>query len=385
MTIREVDIDAVEDDKSRGHTLLTTLGSIIHPLPTLQAQALALKASKNLSSSNTADAHACPQEVSRKRHLQETGDSAAKGTDLNIDGKGLHPTKRKKRTRFSENPKVTALRLEISNAAEELKRDGIQPNTLFFPSFSSEFKTDSQLRDAIGKTLVDLKTVQKRGNKMAWASFNAETHCVATLLGLKLKFPALKVSLHRKRQDQHQGWTYQDSREKNGLLFDKKVSQVLSRGGLGNTLILRNLPVEVECDELDSILRRAGDGSDASAKPLRIRTAPSKGKSARNFWLVYSGVNACRSSFILLMLKHVSFRCGRTTKLHPMVHDDSTDVDENKRRKRAIALGPQESTNVGSPRFSFAPEQDNVALLEHFLRSSQGNFMFLHDSNVMAD
>lgn len=321
------------------------------------------------------------------RSMPEKRDSMSEEALLTSDPEGPSPEKpTRKRRRFAESPRVAALRLEILIATEAaLKIDGIQPNILFFPSLFSQFKSEHDARAALGSNLSDLKTIQMQGKKMAWATFNSEGDCADQLLNLRLKYPDMKVSLHRRKQQQNQGPANLDRMEKNGLVFDKKVSRVLLRGALGNTLILRNLPVQVECDELKSVLCKVGEECQVSSKPLRIRTALSKGKSGRTFWLVYSSVDACRISFQVLLLKSVSFRCGRAVRLHPMVHDDSTDVDESKRRKRAIAIGNHHNKNAFSSQCNSHPDVDSVALLEHFLRSSQRQFIFMRANDSMED
>eukprot|EP00177_Eucheuma_denticulatum_P006322 GFKZ01011524.1.p1 GENE.GFKZ01011524.1~~GFKZ01011524.1.p1 ORF type:complete len:388 (-),score=63.34 GFKZ01011524.1:226-1389(-) len=262
-------------------------------------------------------------------------------------------------------------RAEILRQAEELRRQGTIPQTLFFPSLPVELKKDNALREAIGCSLRELKTHQAKNKKMAWATFASENECLDKLLALKISFPALKVSLHRPRQNQDTSSRQQSG---NAQAFDRRVQGIIDRGGIGNTLMFRNLPIEVDCEELENALRNIPEMANISSSSLRVRMALSKGRGGRNFWLVYAGVEACRAAFVHLMNKKVSFRCGKSAKLHPIVHDDTTDVDETKRRERARALGTQRSKTKGKVE---EISTDIFAHLEAHLRATQTKFFFL--------
>lgn len=271
---------------------------------------------------------------------------------------------------------MNSIRSDISKAARHLRKDGIPPMALFFPSLPNELMKDAQLRTAIGTGLQDLKTINAKGKKMAWATFASEGECLDNLLALRLEYPNLIVSLHRPKQQQGGGNHNWQLPEKNGLLFDKNVAAILSRGGLGNTLMFRNLPVEVEVAELENVLKDNLRAASINCRALRIRTALSKGRAGRNFWVVYPSIDACRMAFNHLLLQQVSFRCGRTAKLHPMIHDDSTDADEKKRRERAAALGTQSSRHRARS-MPVLRKESTIDNLERFLRSTQKSFVFL--------
>lgn len=225
--------------------------------------------------------------------------------------------------------------------------------------------------------LHQLKTHQANNKKMAWATFTSETDCLETLLALNMSFPTLKVSLHRPRDATHGVSSHQV--QNNVRLFDEKVCDVQRRGGLGNTLMLRNLPVQVGCDELEAVLRAALRVESVPSMLLRVRTALSKGGSGRNFWVVYADVEPCRLAFVHLFGRRVSFRCGKEVRLHPIVHDDSTDADENKRRIRARALGMQESKGGGRGESREGEGECCVERLERLLRATQSKFVFLSE------
>lgn len=225
-----------------------------------------------------------------------------------------------------------------------------------------------------------MKTHQANNKKMAWATFTSETDCLETLLALNMSFPTLKVSLHRPRDAAHGVSSYQV--QSNVRLFDERVRDVQRRGGLGNTLMLRNLPVQVGCDELEVVVRAALRADSVPSISLRVRTALSKGGSGRNFWIVYADVEPCRLVFAHLFGRRVSFRCGKEVRLHPIVHDDSTDADESKRRMRARALGMQESKGGGSVGSGEGEGKCCVEQLEELLRMTQSRFVFLSETHM---
>lgn len=280
----------------------------------------------------------------------------------------------RKRRRFSDSPALVAIRDELSKAADGLRADDLRADTLFFPLLPADLSTDTQLRAVIGSGISHLHQTQSRGRKMAWATFETEERCGAVYCNLRLQFPAMKLSLHRPRQTSKRKGTAGPCFQGESLTaFDRKVHDVKSRGGLGNTLMLRNLPVEVDCTELGFVVSKAARACDSAPKPLRIRSAVSKGKQARNFWLVYSSVASCRLAFALLHNETAIFRCGRTVNLHPAVHDDSTDADEGKRRRRSLALGTQQSAQG----CTITAEVDRVKMLEELLRRSRTKLVFM--------
>lgn len=349
-------------------TLLTTaLTPVLRPLPTYQNLSLQLH----------------PTEPSRRTQTANIIPFTHQTTTHPSHPQVLHPPphlpapfRPEKRLRL--DPHLQSRRTEIAKAAHHLRLEGISPQTLFFPSLPPELRRDAALRAALAVSLHSLKTHQANNRKMAWATFISETDCLETLLTLHINFPTLKVSLHRPREAANGPLLHQV--QWGTRIFDEKVYEVQRRGGLGNTLMLRNLPVQVGCDELEAVLRDALRVVSASSTLLRVRTALSKGGSGRNFWVVYADVEPCRVAFAHLLGRRVSFRCGKEVRLHPVVHDDSTDADENKRRLRARALGVQESRGGG--RGEVIEGDCCVERLELLVRSMQSKFVVLPGADV---
>lgn len=315
--------------------------------------------------------------TNKRKETDRQSASALPCTDSLIRS-DVPPSPLAKRPRRMDNSRIASVRSEIAKTARLLRKDGIPPVTVFFPSIPKDLQKDAQLRTAIGTGLQDLKTINAKGKKMAWATFVSESICLDTLLALRIHHPKLIASLHRPKQLQQQsvGGSSWSARDKNAMLFDKNVAAVLARGGLGNTLMFRNLPVEVDVAELEAILASSMRAANINCNVLRIRTALSKGRAGRNFWAVYPSIDVCKLAFIHLLLQKVSFRCGKTAKLHPIIHDDSTDADEKKRRERAVALGNHASRSRSSS-IETSRMPNSIDGLEHFLRSTQKSFIFL--------
>lgn len=378
------------EKKPSAEDMIAALGSILDPLPSVSQ--LTEQVAEEMPEENSH--RICPaaqvEKVTLASNLKEEKGALSKkrkeaelevasSESLSQEGAAncTLPKPIAKRPRGKEKPRIRSTRSEISKAAKNLRRDGITPITLFFPSLPDELKKDLHLRSAIGPGLQDLKTIQARGNKkMAWATFASEGECLDKLLALRLAFPSLIVSLHRPQQQQEGSIRKLQGHEKNELLFDRSSADVLSRGGLGNTLLFRNIPVEVEISEFENLLKDALQKASVNCDAVRIRTALSKGGVGRTFWVVYPSIDACKVAFSHFLLKTVSFRCGKTTKLHPFIHDDSKDADESKRRERAAALGPQ-SSRRGAKSISKPKMKNSIDILERFLRSTQQSFAFL--------
>lgn len=264
-----------------------------------------------------------------------------------------------KRMRVTPAPSVPALRADIAAAAHVLRLRGIAPVSLFFASLPPDLRAEPALRALLGPAAGHLKTVVARGRAMAWATYAAEPPCLHALLTLRLQRPDVPVSLHRPKPEAAPRAT----------AFAKQLHAVRARGGVGNTLLFRNLPVEVDVPEFEHAVQERTRGA------VRTRSALSKGGTARSFWVVYGGVEACETAFRALRGSGVSFRCGRAVKLHPIVHDDSTDADEKKRRERAASLGMHKSRGGGA--VATVREDGPLDLLERYLRASQNKFVFL--------
>lgn len=382
------------EEMTSAEDMIAALGSILDPLPSMSelTEEVAEQVAEQLAEENPH--RICPavqvdnitlaatqkdekEALSKKRkELELEVTSIGSLTEANVAKDNL-PKPVAKRPRVEENPRIRSIRSGISKAARNLRRDGITPITLFFPSLPDELKKDVQLRTAIGTGLQNLKTIQARGSKkMAWATFASEGECLDRLLALRIDFPSLVVSLHRPKQQQEGSNRKLEGHERNGLLFDRSVADVLSRGGLGNTLLFRNLPVEVEIGELENILKGTLQNSSVNCSAVRIRTALSKGGVGRTFWVVYPSIDTCKVAFSHFLLKTVSFRCGKTTKLHPFIHDDSKDADESKRRGRAAALGTQSSRHRAKS-IHTSKRENSIDILERFLRTTQQSFVFL--------
>lgn len=348
--------------------------STSHELQSSQQKGSAAHQQVSSSSPNSEKPmHAQAHEKRKFCEIEATASTIA-SPPSRIAGEGTHhshPEGNPSRKRLRFDPEENRRRSEIVCTDEEARKQGTTSQTLFFPSLPAELKKDNALRAAIGCSLRELKTHQAKNKKMAWATFESESECLDRLFALRVSFPALRVLLHRPRQNQDTALRQQSG---NAHSFDKRVQGIIDRGGIGNTLMFRNLPVEVECDELENLLRNIPEMANISCSSLRVRMALSKGRGGRNFWIVYAGVEACRAAFVNLMNTQVSFRCGKSAKLHPIVHDDTTDVDETKRRERARALGTQRSKTRGKVE---EVSTDIFSHLEAHLRATQKKLYFL--------
>lgn len=296
------------------------------------------------------------------------------------------PTKRKRRRSAepsADPPNRASTRAKFLRKANLLRSQGIIPQVLFFPSLPPHLTQDAHIRRCIPFDIQHIKTVVKRGVTMAWLTFSSETQCLEALLRLRTQMPSLQVSFHKPKENVHPMPTTlspQENYQHNLHIFQTKISIVTAKGGLGNTLMFNNLPMQVDCDEFAAVLRstiqqqqRLQTDSHQHSNFLRVRTAISKAQNARNFWATYSSIESCRNAFCLLHRTPVTFRCGKTLTLHSFVHDDSTDKDETKRRERAAALPTQPSSGCVPER----AESDNIQLLEHFLLNKFDSFVFL--------
>jgi hypothetical protein len=236
----------------------------------------------------------------------------------------------------------TRIPASIAAAIDAVRRSGAPADTLFFASVPQLLSSDAVFRAAIATPLRDLKILRPSSLKqdakiLAWASFFNEADCVAALVSLRKAHPELNPRLHKPKAGG--GTAGPAASASSGLssrdAFESRASKIAADGGQVNTVMLRGLPFEVSCDEVTEVV------SASAARPLRVRTAEGKSGKVRNFWMTYaSRADAC-DAFVAISGTQAAFRCGRTMRLAPIVHNDATDAEGKSRIARDAALGAQ--------------------------------------------
>jgi hypothetical protein len=249
------------------------------------------------------------------------------------------PVKRQKCT-TSDNSLATGLPSDIAAAIDAIRRDGAAADTLFFPSVPAELREETALRAAIATPLRELKILPQTrpgGKVLGWAAFFNEADCVSVLCSLREKVPGLKPRLHKPKasvgaSEPGNAATFVTSSY--GEVFKTRADKVLSEGGLADTLMLRGLPLDVSQDEICEMMRTLEDASPA----LRTRTCEGSNGKVRNFWITFASRQDAGRTFLALMGHQVSFRCGKSMRIVPLVHNDSKDAESKKRRMREQAM-----------------------------------------------
>lgn len=235
---------------------------------------------------------------------------------------------------------------DIAAAVDSVRRAGAPADTLFFAGLPAGSDDERFLRSAIPLPVREVKLLHgKQGKKvLAWASFFNEADCVAALVALRRNSPALKVRLHTPRAGSGvagPGIVAVEKAEKAAAeavspvdQFAARADKIVGEGGLANSVMLRGMPLEVSIEELTLVLL----SFDASCRPLRVRTSEGKSGKVRNFWMTYASREAACSAFVAMHGRQVSFRCGKTNRLVPVVHNDATDAESKVRRGREAAM-----------------------------------------------
>lgn len=325
-----------------GAALAAALGNLLDPLPPLS--------DSPLTAVVPVAAPTCASQDRRTATLEATTSTASSSQNSGKRTPPKAPERARKRQR-GWPPDVTT-------AAAAIRRGGGTPDTLFFADVPKTYGTDDSMRAVLPARPRELKFVRSAGRVLAWVSFLSEGDCFDTLCALRTGDTGLSPRLHRpKGQNSPAGQSPGGGTGDEGKarMFDTKLRAVLAAGGMGNTLMFRNLPLELECGEFENILSSLGQGM--VCRPLRVRTAVSKSGKARNFWATYTGDVAARTAFCAMHGRQVSLRCGKCIRIAPMVHDDASDAESRKRRQREAALGTQQS--VGDSRAAAA--SDSIA------------------------
>jgi hypothetical protein len=287
-------------------------------------------------------------------------------------------------------PNDTRIPASVAAAVDAVRRAGVPADTLFFAAVPPELSTEAALRAAISTPLRDLKILRssKPGVKtLAWVTFFNEADCVSALVSLRRVHPALNPRLHKpKAGGGTAGPGAAASASAAGApsmrdVFEIRAAKIVAEGGQANTVMLRGLPLEVSGDEVADVVL-----SLLAERPLRVRTAEGKSGKVRNFWLTYASRTDACEAFAAISGAQAAFRCGRTMRLAPVVHNDATDAEGMCRIARDTALAAAMQTSVRATRGGRSHingnEQvrisgdDGIVKLESLLRK-QGRLYFM--------
>jgi hypothetical protein len=298
---------------------------------------------------------------------------------------------------------------DVAAAADAVRRAGAPADTLFFAGVPSRIDDEHVLRDLIRLPLRDLKLLRpSRGNgagkSLAWASFFNEADCITAFVALRRNAPSLRPRFHTPRAGGGTAGPGAPATEKVAAAstaggtsldnFQTRADKIVAEGGLANTVLLRGLPLDVTVEEMTAVLACFGAGT----QPLRSRTSEVKSGNARNFWMTYASRDAACAAFVAMAGQHASFRCGKTQRLTPVVHNDATDAESKVRRAREAALGVHATAGDVS-RCHAGPEtapgdyalhhvesaggdsksQSNLERLDGYMRSQPGRLYFLRE------
>lgn len=287
--------------------------------------------------------------------------------------------------------------------------------TIYINRMSPDLREEGRLRALFNCPIRGVKvrhgTERDTNTMRAWVTFYTSEVCTAQLAMLRRSRPELSVCLHDNGRNKSCGTPNALAR------YDAKFEGVVRNGGVGNTLMFINMPVEVSLEEFEVVVETTGvqthlgEICGEAVRPMRTRSAVSKGGVSQNFWCVFADSNTARRVFQRIHESVVTFRCGRKITLCPFLHDDSQDVDETRRRKRALAINAT-SRDVRDIRRRFGQTEDGTAnyataassvagtnasamgsqryglggtgcaknKLENFLRVTLKDFVFLDDS-----
>lgn len=294
---------------------------------------------------------------------------------------------------------------DILTAVDAIRRAGALADTIFLGSLPPQLSKESALRAAMHVPVRSVKIIQS-GNRhsisktLAWVAFFNEADCVQALLSLRRNNPNLNAGLHKPKVGggvagpSHASLDAHTAGPSARDIFNTRADKVVAEGGLGDTIMLRGMPREVTESELIEIVESFG----TSCRPLRTRTSESRDGTTRNFWLSYTSRGIASEAFEAMLNRHVSFRCGKSQNLVPVVHNDATDAESKKRRQREMALGihasagdfeakertssikvgPTSETGLKFSEEYISPSR--ISKLESFLRSDGLRLYFLSPS-----
>lgn len=270
-----------------------------------------------------------------------------------------------------------------------------QSHTIFIPNLPQKLKSHPALRSLFPHPPSTIHFASWNNHPIAWVCFSSASITQEAVDHLNTIEPSLAARIEVPKSQTVNPSPPPSPLPPNpqdpGSQFDKRLRVVCANGGIGNTLIFRNLPLPVTVPEFTNLVTIRNHTRNVSHDPnpslvcttsehplipIRVRTAVSRAGSSRAFWTVFSNVHQARLAFVATFRNKVSLRCGSVVTLHPIVHDDSTDVDETKRRQRALQLQPDRRNSQISQALTPHP-QSACRALEAFLTSTQTSFAFL--------
>lgn len=273
-----------------------------------------------------------------------------------------------------------------------------ESDTIFIPNVSHDLRSHHALAALFPQPISSVRFATSKQRTIAWVSLPSVPLARDALAHLSKRYPSLAARPHvpkcQNANPQHCPSPNTASLESR---FDKRLHAVCANGGIGNTLVFMNLPLQVTIPEFTKILTTPNNihnhnrnnihnhnpdlalalaTPEPPPTPIGVRTALSRSGSSRSFWAVFSNVHQARLAFVATFGNKVSLRCGSIVTLRPGVHDDSTDADETRRRQRALLLQPDRRNFSSSHQLTPHP-QSACRALEAFLTNSQTSFAFL--------
>lgn len=272
------------------------------------------------------------------------------------------PVRQARQAKFEQAKRAQAMFHQIETEAQELIKQGVPCDTIFFRFLPVEVSQDHALRMLMGPHIKTIEKEYKNNSANAWIVYHNHENAKQSLHNARVNYPTWNVYFH----------------DKPGLpfSFEAKAESIRQRGGLANSILLRNIRSQVTENEIKDII-----SSHVHPHPvLQVRGGKVKGKGFRLFWVVFENYEICIEACRMLRGLFVTFNCGQKMRLIFTIHDDSRDQDASNRRKRSQAMGSQKTR----AKTQITPDQVSpLDRLEQLLKTQPNDLLFLAPSCPM--
>ncbi|KAJ8904876.1 hypothetical protein NDN08_001390 [Rhodosorus marinus] len=268
-----------------------------------------------------------------------------------------------------------------------------ESDTLFFPSVpgdvdSSELRELLPQQDLSEEVRLCVKKKAVEGFNYVWVKFGdveSATEAYKKLRGFEIrKRRRLAPVFH------HGGFPEHSLTVPGGKAYLDKRKKVLAAGGFGNTLLIRDIPCDIDDQQIEEVLRKETAGllrircSESAGLPESMFSTADEGEeTSKKCWATYSDQETCIGAFRRLSKAKLAFDEGCEAVVTVALHDDTTDAHHPTKKGRRLEMNRGEGKVGGRKRKTpDRQERESCRFFQRGMCSKGENCRYKHDKSA---
>mmetsp|Transcript_9420 Transcript_9420/g.40821 ORF Transcript_9420/g.40821 Transcript_9420/m.40821 type:complete len:456 (-) Transcript_9420:885-2252(-) len=285
----------------------------------------------------------------------------------------------------------------IKRAKREPQHEGREKiqesNTLFFPSVPGDVEK-SELRELLSQQGVSeavrlcVKKKAVEGFNYVWVKFEdieSSTAAYKKLRGFEIrKRRRLAPVFH------HGGFPEDLLTVPGGKAYLDKRKKVLAAGGFGKTLLIRDIPCDIDDQQIEETLRKETAGllrircSESAGLPESMFSTADEGEEMpKKCWATYSDQETCAGAFTRLSKASLAFDEGCEAVVTVALHDDTTDAHHPSKKGRRLEANRGEDKGGGwKTKTQDRQERESCRFFQRGMCTKGENCRYRHDQSA---